>query len=161
MDTSFYQASYGGYCSPGKYCPQGASQPVSCDAGFYCPSYLMNELNNLLTCTAGFYCAGGAQTSTPTDGITGNICPAGSYCPTGSVSPMKCPPGTFLSYTGASDPSQCEVCLPGQYCGTSGLSAPTESCSAGYYCPAGTSVSTPIESICPMGYTCPTGSKTP
>jgi hypothetical protein len=121
----------------------------------------MNELNTGFPCNSGFYCTGGASTATPQDGSTGNICPAGSYCPSGSVSPMNCPPGTFLSYTGATDANLCQACLPGQYCGTSGLSSPTGDCAAGFFCPAGTSVSSPVETICPPGYICPAGSKTP
>lgn len=31
-------------------------------------------------CTAGFYCKGGAALPKPTDGVTGNICPVGTYC---------------------------------------------------------------------------------
>lgn len=31
-------------------------------------------------CTAGFYCKGGAVLPNPTDEVTGNICPAGTYC---------------------------------------------------------------------------------
>lgn len=31
-------------------------------------------------CTAGFYCKGGAVLPNPTDDVTGNICPAGTYC---------------------------------------------------------------------------------
>lgn len=31
-------------------------------------------------CTAGFYCKGGAVLPNPTDDVTGNICPEGTYC---------------------------------------------------------------------------------
>lgn len=31
-------------------------------------------------CAAGFYCTGGAASSKPMDGATGNICPLGAYC---------------------------------------------------------------------------------
>ena len=41
----------------------------------------------------------------PDSGITGDICPAGSFCPLGSVAPI--------------------ACTPGQYCGSTGLQAPT------------------------------------
>ena len=30
-------------------------------------------------CKEGFYCVGGATSSTPTDGVTGNICPFVSF----------------------------------------------------------------------------------
>ena len=44
-------------------------------------------------CDPGFYCDSGANTSQPTDGVTGNICPAGTYCPMGTSSPLPCPDG--------------------------------------------------------------------
>lgn len=31
-------------------------------------------------CATGFYCTGGAASPKPTDGVTGNICPLGTYC---------------------------------------------------------------------------------
>lgn len=32
------------------------------------------------SCKRGYYCTLGAKQRDPTDGITGNICPAGRYC---------------------------------------------------------------------------------
>ena len=31
-------------------------------------------------CAAGFYCVGGAIKAKPTDGVTGSVCPPGTYC---------------------------------------------------------------------------------
>ena len=51
-------------------------------------------------CEAGWYCTSTAIHPQPTDNITGNICPKGSYCPRGSRAPERCPIGTFLNTTG-------------------------------------------------------------
>lgn len=42
-----------------------------------------------------YYCTLGAVIPNPEDGVTGNICPAGSYCDVGTTTPDKCPIGTF------------------------------------------------------------------
>lgn len=41
-----------------------------------------------------------AMEAKPTDGVTGDICPNGTYCPRGSDAPKNCPIGTFLNSTG-------------------------------------------------------------
>ena len=56
-----------------------------CDPGWYC------DAPGLLTpraqCDPGFVCYEGAYTSTPTDGMTGEICPAGGFCVIGKQKP--------------------------------------------------------------------------
>lgn len=47
-------------------------------------------------CSAGYYCTAQANTSTPTDGVTGDVCPVGHYCPTGSTAPIPCEDGKTL-----------------------------------------------------------------
>jgi hypothetical protein len=47
-------------------------------------------------CSAGFYCNHGASVPNPTDGITGDLCPAGHFCPQGSPHPVPCSPGRSL-----------------------------------------------------------------
>jgi hypothetical protein len=49
-------------------------------------------------CNPGYYCTGEATVPNPTDGTTGNICPAGSYCVAGSTSAYPCPIGTYLGF---------------------------------------------------------------
>ena len=44
-------------------------------------------------CDQGFYCSGAANTSAPTDGVTGDVCPSGTYCPVGTDYPKDCPDG--------------------------------------------------------------------
>lgn len=102
----YFTATYGGYCAPGQYCPQGTPQPIDCDPGYFCPTYLMSDVNTANKCSAGFYCSGKAKSSTPKDALN-NICPGGNFCPEGSTAALKCPAGTFLSYTGAKEGTEC------------------------------------------------------
>lgn len=44
-------------------------------------------------CSTGYYCERRATTATPTDGTTGNMCPAGTYCPPGTAAPLPCEDG--------------------------------------------------------------------
>ena len=46
-------------------------------------------------CNGGYYCILGADRPSPTDGVTGDICPTGAYCPPGSNDTTLCPPGTY------------------------------------------------------------------
>ena len=93
----------------------------------------------------GYYCTLESNSSTPTDGMTGNICPVGHYCTIGSSTPAPCDLGTYLDVTQQDDPSDCKLCTPGQYCAGAGLDWPTGNCSAGYYCPGGQNTSTPSQ----------------
>ena len=47
-------------------------------------------------CQEGYYCQSEAETATPTDGTTGNECPAGFYCPNATANPIPCDDGKFL-----------------------------------------------------------------
>lgn len=44
-------------------------------------------------CDPGFYCVAGANNSSPTDGVTGDVCPAGSFCQEGSSIAQPCSDG--------------------------------------------------------------------
>ena len=72
---------------------------------------------------------------------TGGRCYPGTYCPAGSSYPILCPPGMV--------------------CDEHELSAPSNPCTAGYFCPEGVSEQTPIEYICPQGHYCPPVSTVP
>lgn len=72
--------------------------PIPCDPGKYCPRPELSEPE--FDCEAGHYCASGAKEAKPTDGVTGDICPNGTYCPRGSGASENCPIGTFLNSTG-------------------------------------------------------------
>ena len=88
-----------------------------------------------------------ATTNAPTDGVTGNICPAGSYCPTGSTTHLFCPNGTYTNHTGA---AVCYTCPAGYYCTNKDRADP---CPMGYYCPVGTGADF---QACPAGTFGPT-----
>ena len=57
----------------------------------------------------------------------------GHFCPNGTrhSSEHPCPKGTFNNMTGLEQEAECLPCLPGQFCGTPGLSKPTGECQAG------------------------------
>ena len=45
--------------------------------------------------------------------------------------------GTYGATTGLANSTDCADCTIGKYCETSGLTAPTGDCAAGYYCVQG------------------------
>ncbi|XP_023933458.1 uncharacterized protein LOC106181652, partial [Lingula anatina] len=149
----------GGQCQPGYYCPQGSYEPQQCTPGMYCQTPGLEAPTG--NCSAGFYCTLTSNTSMPTDGVTGNICPLGHYCPEGSTAQQPCPPGTFLNVTQQDEETDCMSCPLGQYCPGGGLAVPDGDCTEGYYCPGGMNMSTPHEYRCPVGHYCPTGSGAP
>jgi len=76
------------------------------------------------------------------DGVTGDICPIGSYCPQGSPAPTTCIAG---SYTNATGQATCLTCPAGYQClGGSDINP----CPQGQYCPLGTGIAT---QPCPIG----------
>lgn len=102
----------------------------------------MTALTNAEKCDAGFFCVKGAVRPDPTDGVTGNICPAGGYCPLGAATKSDCPAGKYNPETGAKDATSCVSCTPGSYCSGSALPSPTGLCDAGFFCTAGSSSKT-------------------
>ncbi|XP_071497013.1 uncharacterized protein [Diadema antillarum] len=153
--------SYGDVCTPGHYCPNGTYAPIpcpagtfldssgaaerddciQCSAGYYCET--QGKTNVTAQCAEGFYCTRGADTSNPSDGMTGDICPVGHYCELGSVAPVPCPNGTYVNHTGA---ESCYVCPAGRQCIHGDTADP---CPQGYYCPEGTGYNVVA---CPAGY---------
>ena len=154
-------------------CPSGSfsnatmltdsSQCVQCSGGMYCASEGLTTPT--APCAESYFCLLGSSVPNPTDGTTGDICPAGFYCPRGSQHGTPCPLGTFSNDTGLQQEAQCIPCSPGMYCPTSGLTAPTGDCLAGYYCIIGSSFAAPVNqsfgSLCPAGHYCEAGSPTP
>ncbi|KAJ7990480.1 hypothetical protein DPEC_G00300750 [Dallia pectoralis] len=142
----------GGVCPAGYVCPEGSRFPRErpCPAGTWgnvfgahelsscqpCPPGVYCNATGLIQpsgmCAAGFYCSGGAKSPTPTDGVTGDLCPQGSYCPVGSAAPKHCPDGSYSNHTGA---AECLECPPGKYC-LEGEGA--QLCPEGHYCLGGT-----------------------
>lgn len=84
----------------------------------------------------------GAESPQPVDGITGYMCPPGTYCPAGSSSPLGCPPGKYNPSEAMED---CEDCLPGFVC--PGNTTFPEECPVYHYCPPGSATGT----TCPIG----------
>lgn len=147
-------------CPEGHYCTTGTPAPTpcptgtmsnstglsnsgqcpACQGGFYCAT------TGLITptgpCNAGYYCDSGADTPTPNDGTTGDVCPVGNYCPLGTDVPIQCPVGTFMATTQA---SECMNCTAGYYC-VDGLNL--IDCPQGYFCPTGTGN---VTEMCPAG----------
>ncbi|XP_039352866.1 signal peptide, CUB and EGF-like domain-containing protein 3 [Mauremys reevesii] len=139
-------------CPAGSYCARGSSRPEPCPegtygsrkelaalldcspcgGGFYCAGQGQTGPSGL--CEAGFHCRGRAVTPLPTDGVTGDICPAGAYCPPGSLLPTPCPPGTYSNVSGLRSLKQCLDCPPGLYCDGTNSQAPTGPCKPGYFC---------------------------
>ena len=97
--------TYGGVCPPGYYCPEGTNRAYNnycpngtynaypgaksrvegckrCDPGRVCNGQGLTEPNGF--CRPGWYCSGGATTSMPNDGRTGDQCTQGHYCPNGT-----------------------------------------------------------------------------
>nr|XP_006821767.1 PREDICTED: uncharacterized protein LOC100369099 [Saccoglossus kowalevskii] len=149
----------GGQCDPGEFCPGGSSQPTPCSPGHYCDSAGLASVSG--ECDMGYYCTLGASVRDPTDGVTGDICTTGHYCPQGTYNPVSCPSGYYTNATGNTAFEDCNLCLPGSYCGDNGLSEPTDLCDAGFYCPGGQNVSRPEDYKCPPGHYCEIGSVQP
>ena len=53
-----------------------------CPGGEYCETPGLTSSTS--QCSAGYYCDHAADNPSPTDGVTGNVCPQGFYCPPGS-----------------------------------------------------------------------------
>ena len=143
-------------CQVGQFCPEGSALYVPCTGGYYCDSPQLSKPTG--GCAEGYYCSQGAESSTPTNGLTGDVCPPGSYCPVNSTAPLKCPIGTYSNASGNSDLSDCQPCSLGYFCGDNGLTEPSGSCAAGYFCPEGQTVAQPEMYVCPHGHHCPAGS---
>ena len=148
-------------CPAGFYCPLGTYNPIPCPSGKFCKTTGLTD--SILTdptynCAAGFICYGQSLSSSPTDGITGSICPSGFYCPAGTKAPIACPISTYRTNTGGASVTDCSNCLAGNTCPFKGLTVPLINCPAGYYCsvPGAVNFTTP----CPIGAMCPKGSAT-
>ena len=157
--TAARPVTKGGKCLNGTYCPKGSSQPLTCPERKYCGSEALPAPS--ADCAAGFFCRNGSKTDRPTDGITGDECPAGSYCPSGSFTPTPCPPGTYSNTTRNEKVEDCANCTSGYYCEGYGNKKETNKCDAGFYCPPGQKVRNPNGLECTLGHFCPAGSKEP
>ena len=149
----------GNICPAGHYCPTGTGTPIKCPSGTYNPSDSATQLSDCLQCqstqycngtglivpsgpcSAGYFCIGGAETPTPVDGVTGDLCPVGYYCEEGVANGTECEIGTFVNSEGN---EACDPCSAGFYCPGSNDRL---TCTIGNYCPEGSSAPVP----CPAG----------
>ena len=140
-------------CPIGFYCGAGVITPTKCAKGNFGASPLLRFSTQCIQCWAGrfctisglsfpdgscdpgYYCISGSFVPNPTDGTTGNVCPAGGICPAGSKFPQPCPPGYYGTLTGLQSSAQCTQCTAGSYCIGEVKSTVSGSCAAGYYCP--------------------------
>ena len=65
-----------------KLSSQFTADCFDCTEGYYCEFPGMTEPTG--KCSPGYECEGRANTSTPTDGVTGQICPQGLFCEEGT-----------------------------------------------------------------------------
>lgn len=170
-------------CPQGHYCPLNSTLPLPCPRGtfntntesqssaacsacpatYYCDEMGLSNYNTNKRCAAGYICTGGSDSAYPvetTSGGSGNYkCPKGEFCLIGATSGTNCGAGTFQNSFGQ---SSCKSCPPGYYCQTTGLSAPTGPCDAGYMCYGGATTSNPTDgvlgAVCPIKSYCPAGS---
>ena len=143
----------------GFYSLEGASAPQPCPPGTY---QTARGQAACLPCEAKYFCPNQSTVElTP--------CLRGGYCPPGSSQPLPCPVGTFSGAVGNANVSQCEPCAPGQFCSSTGLTAPAGPCNAGFYCTGGASIPNPAEDgtlqpfggVCPSGHYCGNGTVAP
>ncbi|XP_030833488.1 proprotein convertase subtilisin/kexin type 5 isoform X2 [Strongylocentrotus purpuratus] len=166
-------------CPEGHYCPSGtkyameyacpngtfsdqtclqiAGDCTPCSGGMYCAREGLTAPFG--ECEAGFCCILGASLPTPRDGVTGDICPVGTYCPAGSNKTYDCPPSTY------NPTEECLGCDPGEYCPLYGLNATADDCDARFYCAGNATSASPTDGDtgdeCPLGHYCPAGSPQP
>ncbi|XP_028563977.2 uncharacterized protein LOC114585457 [Podarcis muralis] len=158
-------------CPPGTYNPSSGSDRAErcqlCPAGMFCGEWGLPAPSG--PCLPGFFCSSGSSSPNP-DGTSpvsaGGPCPAGHFCPAGTKYPLACPAGTFSDRLYLSLESSCTICPPGRYCLSTGLTAPSGPCSAGYYCLPGAISPSPTGfsdqgGPCPMGHFCPDGTSQP
>ncbi|OAF72051.1 hypothetical protein A3Q56_00182 [Intoshia linei] len=155
---------YFGRCPRGHYCPLGSGKPIQCKSGYYgkdwsqtsiascvkcsagyaCPFKATTSTNNALPCLANFFCKAGSITTTPVDGMSGNLCGLGKMCTQATTAEISCKAGTYQDEIGK---SECKVCKSGFYCPAA--STNPIKCPKGYYCPNGISTYTAYK--CPIG----------
>ena len=94
-------------------------------AGYSCPTY-----KKYTSCNPGYYMTvSGKYNGTATVGNACTICPEGSYCTGGTKNKTTCPAGSVCSTTGLSEPDG--VCTAGYYCPSGSTSATARDCDTG------------------------------
>ncbi|XP_071505045.1 uncharacterized protein [Diadema antillarum] len=151
-------------CPIGKQCPLGSAEPQDCIAGSYTDSEGQSECQ---VCPEGYYCVPELVVEGDA-GTTRTTCPQGFFCPNGTGHDWQpCPAGTYGQSQGLTEVQDCTPCDPGHYCMGVNLTAPSDSCSRGFYCVSGADRPNPLylnDSQCPtdtvhpiIGHICPEG----
>ena len=90
-------------CTPGHYCPEGASAPLPCKEGSYSTA---TNLTSAVECTPtepGFYAPTSSTAQTP--------CSPGTFAPNASMGACNvCPDGSFANETGTVTCKLCASC---------------------------------------------------
>ena len=140
-------------CSRGGYCPGGSQFPVQCPSGTRSNRVGQTTSATCEACPSGWYCYGSGHS-------TGAICPEGYYCPTGTddYRSFPCPAGTFSVDQGLYSAAQCLNCTAGNFCpaGSSSVSV----CPSGTYLPYSGGQSLTSCLPCEPGYACPSTAMT-
>ncbi len=113
--------------------PDGSVAPLRCgNAAVYCPGASQAPF----TVTAGYYTAPPLGLSTNATDVMARAveCPPGSYCEGGVRT--SCPPGTFGGSSLRASVSECRACSAGGYC-PPGSTVPTPCGNDSVFCPAG------------------------
>ncbi len=132
-------------CPAGQFSNPGASACSVCVAGRYGATAAMSTPGCTAACPAGTF---GSASGLSTSACSGN-CTAGYACPAGSTSAtaVQCQPGTYS----AAAASSCELCPEGRFGASAAFSSSlcSGTCTAGYFCPAGSASAT--QGACPPG----------
>lgn len=132
-------------CASGYYCPTGSVQQILCDETDYQSSTQQGACS---TCATGSYCF---------DSNTQRTCTAGNYCP-GNNKKKPCFPGAYGTTTGqTSYAAACSTCPAGKACELFATTTNYKTCTAGYYCQAGSISSIPRSGYSQGGARCAQG----
>ena len=79
----------------------------------------------------GYFCD---NSVTAVGSLADQACPEGYYCPlrTEYYNQYPCPSGTFNNKTHRTEEADCQLCLPGYYCQSTGLAEPEGLCYPGW-----------------------------
>jgi hypothetical protein len=127
-------------CPIGFFC---ASPYVAapCPPGTYGDAYSLTTPLCSGPCEVGHFCTAGSTNA------TARLCPVGSFCEAGSGAPTPCPSGTFGAFPGLKTPACSGACSAGYYCPRGSTSSFSRRCEAGSYCLPGSAE----PSMCPSG----------
>jgi len=134
-------------CPAGYYCPEGSDVPLEHIAGYYNPWMGLHTSDYFLICPSSYACD-----STGLVTYRFKKCTKGKYCPPASIAAVDCPAGTWTDSITLSFESECTKCWPGYMCAagsTSAVFVVGNLCTAGYYCPSGSSTTNKVQ--CPAG----------